>query len=137
MMIPETPIISTPASPTLSATSQPSELLPAYFSDEEDTESSPLLLSLLAVSYHHNCPFTDAKFVTKNVPEINQPRRLSSMPDNAEYFVNTKGELFSIVFPAELDFNGKYNRTGPYFNLSDEVCPSMNVHVLRIWLTIF
>jgi len=79
-----------------------------------------LAQSLIAFSYHPNCPASPGYFT--NVPVHDQPRRLSSMPDNADYFVFDDGSPLRMVFPAELDLEGKYSRTGLYFNLPQSVC---------------
>jgi hypothetical protein len=52
-----------------------------------------------------------------SVPSANNPRPLRVMGDNAEYWVNDSGELFTFKFPATLDLEGQYDRSGPYFNL--------------------
>lgn len=66
-----------------------------------------------------------------SVPTANNPRPLRVMGDNAEYWVNDSGEMFTFKFPAILDLEGQYDRSGPYFNLprtgvsplSDECVP--------------
>jgi hypothetical protein len=40
------------------------------------------------------------------------------MGDGVEYWVNHSGKPFTFKFPATLDLEGQYNRSGPYFNLS-------------------
>jgi hypothetical protein len=52
-----------------------------------------------------------------SVPSTNNPRPLRVMGDNAEYWVNDGGEAFTFKFPATVDLNGQFDRTGPYFNL--------------------
>lgn len=52
-----------------------------------------------------------------SVPTANNPRPLRVMGDNAEYWVNDAGEQFTFKFPATLDLEGQYDRSGPYFNL--------------------
>ncbi|KAG2110390.1 uncharacterized protein F5147DRAFT_652001 [Suillus discolor] len=39
------------------------------------------------------------------------------MSDNADYWVDAGGKVFTFKFPATLDLNSQYNWTGPYFNL--------------------
>jgi len=63
-----------------------------------------LAQSLLAVSHHPDCP-TSANFFD-NIPKENQPRRLNFMPDRP----------LILVFPAEIDNEGKYSRNSRYFN---------------------
>jgi hypothetical protein len=107
-------------SPTLSGTPPPLLEGPFTSADEsQDDLGDPLVRSLLAVSSHPDCPSTAGFF--DGVPEINQPRRLASALDSADYFVDAKGEPLVLVFPAELDFLGRYSRCGPYFNLPDNV----------------
>jgi hypothetical protein len=74
---------------------------------------------LIAVSNHPDSPA--ASGFLDNVPNDNQPRQLSGMADNADYFVGANGLPLLLVFPAELDMEGRYNRLGPYFNLANEV----------------
>ncbi|KAG1772159.1 hypothetical protein EDD22DRAFT_842525 [Suillus occidentalis] len=52
-----------------------------------------------------------------SVPSANNPRPLRVMGDNAEYWVNDSGEIFTFKFPGTLDLEGQYDRSGPYFNL--------------------
>ncbi|KAG2124102.1 hypothetical protein BD769DRAFT_1359057 [Suillus cothurnatus] len=52
-----------------------------------------------------------------SVPSVNNPRPLRVMGDNAEYWVNDGGEPFTFKFPATLDLQGQFDRSGPYFNL--------------------
>lgn len=51
------------------------------------------------------------------MPSVNNPRPLRVMGDNAEYWVNDAGEPFTFKFPATLDLEGQFDRSGPYFNL--------------------
>lgn len=64
-----------------------------------------------------------------SVPTANNPRPLRGMGDSAEYWVNDSGELFTFKFPATIDFEGQFDRTGPYFNL-----PRTGVSASEIWL---
>jgi hypothetical protein len=52
-----------------------------------------------------------------SVPSANNPRPLRVMGDNAKYWVNDSGNIFTFKFPATLDLEGQYDRSGPYFNL--------------------
>ncbi|KAG1791127.1 hypothetical protein EV424DRAFT_1549463 [Suillus variegatus] len=80
----------------------------------EDTVRSPLWMSLYVLS-------TASGAVNENtvssVPAANNPCPLRNMGDNAEYWVNDNRKAFTFKFPATIDLNGQYNRTGPYFNL--------------------
>src|ERR1700722_16102566 len=80
---------------------------------------SPLAQSLISFSYHPSCPAVSGFF--DNVAVDDQPRRLAFMPDTADYFVDNDGQPITLVFPAELDFAGKYGRAGAYFNLPASV----------------
>ena len=99
----------------ISSHSQADRLSPLLFSDTDLHSKSPLAQSLISLSYHPNCPAVSGFF--DNVAVDNQPRRLSFMPDGADYFVDNDGQPILLVFPAELDFEGKYSRVGSYFNL--------------------
>jgi hypothetical protein len=57
----------------------------------------------------------------ERIPVENQPRRLTAMADTADYIVDNEGQLMEFVIPGRLDFEGKYNWTGLYFNLPDKV----------------
>jgi hypothetical protein len=81
--------------------------------------NSPLSQSLLAVANHPNCPSVTGFF--DKVAIENQPRRVSTMPDNADYFVDTDGNPLLLVFPAELDMEGRYCQSSVYFNLPNKV----------------
>jgi hypothetical protein len=104
----------------ISSHSQADRLSPLSLSDTDLHSKafhsrSPLAQSLISLSNHPNCPAVSGFF--DNVAVDNQPRRLASMPDSADYFVDTDGQPILLVFPAELDFEGKYSRVGSYFNL--------------------
>lgn len=80
----------------------------------EDTVRSPLWMSLYVLS-------TASGAVNENtvssVPAANNPCPLRNMGDNAEYWVNDSRKAFTFKFPATIDLNSQYDRTGPYFNL--------------------
>jgi len=115
--------MSNPSTPSLGSSStltSEDNLLPSQSHTDVDLySSSPLAQSLIAFSCHPNCP-ADLGFFD-NVAEDNQPRQLAFMPDTADYFVDNDGQPILLVFPAELDFEGKYSRAGSYFNLSTSV----------------
>ena len=100
---------------SLSQTQVPSQSL----SDTHLYATSPLAQSLITLSSHPNCPAVAGFF--DNVAEDDQPRRLSFMPDTADYFVDIDGQPIRLVFPAELDMEGKFSRAGAYFNLPETV----------------
>lgn len=52
----------------------------------------------------------------------NNPRALHACPfnDGSLHWIDKKGTLLCMAFPAILDLNGKYGRTGPYFSLGGE-----------------
>lgn len=57
----------------------------------------------------------------KNIAMDNNPRKIKSEKENAAYWVQSDGTPLLISFPAILDTQGKYGRTGPYFNMMDNV----------------
>ncbi|KAG1734445.1 uncharacterized protein EDB91DRAFT_1337905 [Suillus paluster] len=75
---------------------------------------SPLWMSLYVLST--TTPAVNENTVS-GVPPTNNPRPLRGMSDNAEYWVNDGGDAFTFKFPATIDFQGQFDRTGPYFNL--------------------
>jgi hypothetical protein len=84
-------------------------------SNTSDNNFNELLeQSLLAVSFHPCSPFANPDFI-QGIPMVNQPRRLESMSDTADYFVDKEGCPLVLVFPAELDLRGKFNRNDLYF----------------------
>lgn len=50
----------------------------------------------------------------------NNPRapHLAPYNDGSLHYVDMQGRLLIIGFPAVLDMDGKYSRTGPYFNMA-------------------
>jgi hypothetical protein len=80
---------------------------------------NPLAQSLLQITYHDDSP-TSHNFISR-FPKENQPRHVASMGDNTDYFVSENGEPGSLVFPAEIDFEGRFSRCGPYLNLPSMV----------------
>ena len=57
----------------------------------------------------------------KDIAIDNNPCKVKSEKDNALYWVRSDGSPLSLSFPAILDTHGKYGRTGPYFNMMDNV----------------
>jgi hypothetical protein len=92
---------------------------PDVHADEVDTD--PLSQSLLLISRHAHCPAAQDFFEYVPSHEENQPRRLLSMADSAEYFVGRDGLPLILVFPAEIDLEGKYAKSTLYFNLPPKV----------------
>ena len=79
---------------------------------------NPLYVSLLASVASPGVVTLD--MVTKNIATENNPCPLKTKMDNgAEYWVDNRGELLTLRFPARLDYAGKYSRLGPYFNLPE------------------
>jgi hypothetical protein len=52
------------------------------------------------------------------------------MADNADYWVNDTGEVFTFKLPATLDLLGQFDRSGAYFNL-----PRTGVSILEIYMS--
>ena len=97
-----------------------------------DVDSSPLSQSLLAISNHPDCPSSPGYF--EGIPTNNQPRRLASMPDAADYFVRGTKQPLSMVFPAQIDLRGNYSRLLPYFNLPETVMNLPHLYFLILSL---
>ena len=99
-----------------------SPVLPTTMTSDPVTPSpevhNPLYVSLLASVASPGAVMLD--MVTNNIATKNNPRPLKmKMDDRAEYWVDNRGELLTLKFPARLDYAGKYSRLGPYFNLLD------------------
>jgi hypothetical protein len=57
------------------------------------------------------------------IADDNNPRKVKTEKEKAAYWVRTDGSTLLLSFPATLDTqgHGKYGRTGPYFNMTDNV----------------
>jgi hypothetical protein len=61
-----------------------------------------------------------------SIPMNNNPRPLRSIfNDNADYWVGADDNVLRLVFPAKLHLEGRYNKSGEYFNLPDTGVSSM------------
>ncbi|KAG2340444.1 hypothetical protein BDR05DRAFT_1002619 [Suillus weaverae] len=83
-------------------------------------ETSPEMTHApLWMSLYVNCvtPPAVTSETLSSVPSANNPRPLRVLGDNAEYWVNDAGEPFTFKFPATLDLEGQFDRSGEYFNL--------------------
>ena len=79
---------------------------------------TPLETSLL---YCLEDPTTTTPELIGDIAEDNNPRRVLSEKDKAAYWVKNDGSPLMLSFPAILDTQGKYGRTGPYFNMIENV----------------
>jgi hypothetical protein len=66
-------------------------------------------------------PTTLTPELISDIAEDNNPRRVKSEKENTAYWVQKDGTPVLISFPAVLDTQGKYGRTGPYFNMIENV----------------
>ena len=93
-------------------------------SDESDlisvdaTDMTPLETSLL---FCLTLPTTITPELINEIDDYNNPRKVASEKENAAYWVRKDGSLLLISFPAILETRGKYGRTGPYFNMIENV----------------
>jgi hypothetical protein len=106
--------MSSPPADTESVASHVSEESLTAEQTEDGYLKSALWRSLFVLSQD---PRAVNDHTVSSVPTANNPRPLRVMGDNAEYWVNDSGELFTFKFPATLDLEGQYDRSGPYFNL--------------------
>lgn len=60
--------------------------------------------------------------VISEIATENNPRKIRSEKEKAAYWVRNDGTPLLLSFPAILDTQGKYGRTGPYFNMTENVC---------------
>ncbi|KAG1812339.1 hypothetical protein DFJ58DRAFT_740174 [Suillus subalutaceus] len=86
---------------------------------------SPLWRSLYVLV---TSPGVVSEHTITSVPAANNLRPLRGMGNNAEYWVNHSGELFTFKFPVTLDLEGQFDRTGPYFNLP---CTGLDLILLK------
>ncbi|KAG1803094.1 hypothetical protein EV424DRAFT_1351613 [Suillus variegatus] len=55
-----------------------------------------------------------------SIPMNNNPRPLHSVfNDSADYWVGADNNVLRLTFPAKLHLEGRYNKSGEYFNLPD------------------
>ena len=123
-------------SPTMSNTNTPPPLI--YLSDSPGTPTAsehsppptytPLYQSLQAAVQHPSC--VSPAWIDTLADFKNNPRALHKPPhnDGSLHWVNKKGNLLCMAFPAVLDLNGKYGRIGPYFSLFTD--QGIKVHFL-------
>lgn len=91
------------------------------FAHEPSPEpASPLYQSLEAALQHPSC--VSAAWIDTVGDFKNNPRALHARPynDGSLHWVDREGKLLCMAFPALLDLDGKYGRTGPYFSLASE-----------------
>lgn len=84
---------------------------------------TPLEISLLSCL---TTPTTLKPELISKIAEDNNPRQLKSEKERAAYWVLTDGTPLLFSFPAVLDTQGKYGRTGPYFNMIENVRVSVS-----------
>lgn len=106
--------MSSPATDTESVTSHVSDESATAQDTDTGYRKSALWRSLYVLSQERRAV---NEHTVSSVPSANNPRPLRVMGDNAEYWVNDSGEIFTFKFPATLDLEGQYDRSGPYFNL--------------------
>jgi hypothetical protein len=82
----------------------------------QNTTLTPLQLALVLCSKHPNAA---SKTFMKTIAPCTSanPHTSNLMQDNALYWHNIDGNLLILSFPATLDLNGSFGKTGPYFNL--------------------
>ncbi|KAG1876997.1 hypothetical protein C8R48DRAFT_768562 [Suillus tomentosus] len=91
---------------------------PTLHSSSRETTPEPAKTPLWMSLYVHSVrPPAVNEDTISSVPSANNPRPLRAMPDNAEYWVSNAGEAFTFKFPATLDIEGQFDRSGAYFNL--------------------
>jgi hypothetical protein len=85
---------------------------------ESPEQKSALYQSLAAAIEHPNC--ATAAWIDTVGDFKNNPRTFHDPPynDGSAHWIDTGGHVLCMAFPAVLDLNGKYGRTGPYFSLA-------------------
>jgi hypothetical protein len=97
--------------------SPPLESVTASERENSPASKSPLYQSLLAAIEHPNC--VKPAWIDTVTNSKNNPRGLPKpYNDGSLHWVNNSNDLLCMAFPAVLDLDGKYGRTGPYFSLS-------------------
>ena len=101
-----------------------------YLSDTPENETAsegspeptykPLYQSLQAVVMHPSS--VGAAWIDTIGDLKNNPHALHTAPynDGSLHWVDQKGKLLCMGFPAVLDLEGKYGRIGPYFSLTSD-----------------
>jgi hypothetical protein len=93
---------------------------PASETEREDSPETrtPLYQSLLAAMDHPSC--AKPSWVDTVADFKNNPRALHTLPynDGSQHYVDNDGNLLCMAFPAVIEYDAKYTRTGPYFSLS-------------------
>jgi hypothetical protein len=60
--------------------------------------------------------------LVRSIATDNNPQKIRSEKEKASYWIQKDGTPLLLSFPAILDTQGKYGRTGPYFNMMENVC---------------
>jgi hypothetical protein len=87
--------------------------------DDSPESASPLYQSLVESLKH---PSSANIAWLDTVAKENNPRTLHMAPfnDGSLHWVDTSGSLLCLAFPAKLEMNGTFGRTGPYFSLETD-----------------
>ena len=103
--------------------------------EHEDSPKTrtPLYQSLLAALDHPSC--AKASWLDTVADFKNNPRTINTPPynDGSVHYVDNNGNLLCMGFPAVIEHDARYSRTGPYFSL--EGPQGMNVGLLSCWNT--
>ncbi|KAG1721369.1 uncharacterized protein EDB91DRAFT_1088475 [Suillus paluster] len=119
MSQPSTPMPS-PDACSLSTLSSPmpsQENTPDTSAGSSTTNSSLLYTSLIGTV---NSPFAANAEMLVNIPINNNPHPLHSVfNDGANYWVGPDGNVLRLMFLVKLHLEGRYNKSGEYFNLPE------------------
>jgi hypothetical protein len=98
--------------------------------EHEDSPKTrtPLYQSLLAALDHPSC--AKPSWVNTVADFTNNPRAIHVPPynDGSAHYVDNKGNLLCMAFPAVIEHDARYSRIGPYFSLDGP--QGMNVSLL-------
>jgi hypothetical protein len=64
----------------------------------------------------------------------NNPRALHTTPynDGSAHYVDNKGNLLCMAFPAVVEYDARYSRTGPYFSLEGPQGMNVSLSLLTV-----
>jgi hypothetical protein len=96
--------------------------MPSELNSVDVNNMTPLEIPMLTCL---ESPSTMRHELIADIPEDDNPRKVKSEKDKAAYWVRMDGTPLLLSFPAILDTEGKYGRTGAYFNMVENVSISI------------
>ncbi|KAG2064562.1 hypothetical protein BDR04DRAFT_1162432 [Suillus decipiens] len=89
--------------------------------DKDDEEVFAMMAGVtvveMSLSILFNIPPTMNNDTISRILAANNPQPLRGIGDNADYWVNDAGEIFTFKFPVSIDLGSEFDRSGAYINL--------------------